>query len=49
VLRTKEKVLLQRRYSHPVDQATGVSSDHTAIRTAIESGKGLPGGGAARD
>jgi len=49
VLRTKEKVLLQRRYSHPVDQATGVSSDHTVIRTAIESGKGLPGGAAARD
>ena len=49
VVRTKENVLLQRRYSHPVDQATGVSSDHTAIRTAIESGKGLPGGAAARD
>jgi hypothetical protein len=42
VVRTKENVLLQRRYSHPVDQATGVRSDHTVILTAIESAKAYP-------
>lgn len=31
VVRTKENVLLERRYSHPVDQTTGVRSDHTVI------------------
>ena len=34
VVRTKENVLLQRRYSHPVDKTTGVRSDHTVILTA---------------
>src|SRR6266436_2273128 len=42
VLRTKENVLLQRRYSHPVDHNTGVRSDHTVILTAIESVKVYP-------
>ena len=42
VLRTKENVLLQRRYSHPVDHSTGVRSDHTVILTAIESVKVYP-------
>ena len=42
VLRTKENVLLQRRYSHPVDRSTGVRSDHTVILTAIESVKVYP-------
>ena len=42
VVRTKENVLLQRRYSHPVDQSTGVRSDHTVILTAIESAKVYP-------
>jgi hypothetical protein len=42
VLRTKENVLLQRRYSHPVDPSTGVRSDHTVILTAIESVKVYP-------
>src|SRR2546425_1268497 len=42
VLRTKENVLLQRRYSHPVDKSTGVRSDHTVILTAIESVKVYP-------
>jgi hypothetical protein len=42
VLRTKENVLLQRRYSHPVDHSTGVRSDHTVILTAIESVKAYP-------
>ncbi len=31
VLRTKENVLLQRRYSHPVDKKTGVQSDQIVI------------------
>ena len=42
VLRTKENILLQRRYSHPVDHSTGVRSDHTVILTAIESVKVYP-------
>ena len=37
VVRTKENVLLDRRYSHPVDQATGIRSDHTVILTVINS------------
>jgi hypothetical protein len=31
VVRTKKNVLLQRRYSHPVDKSTGVRSDQTVI------------------
>jgi hypothetical protein len=42
VVRTKSNVLLQRRYSHPVDKATGVRSDHTVILTAIGSAKVYP-------
>jgi hypothetical protein len=42
VVRTKSNVLLQRRYSHPVDKATGVRSDHTVILTAIGSVKVYP-------
>jgi hypothetical protein len=42
VIRTKENVLLQRRYSHPVDKSTGVRSDHTVILTNIESAKVYP-------
>jgi Domain of unknown function (DUF4372)/Transposase DDE domain len=42
VVRAKENVLLQRRYSHPVDKSTGVRSDHTVILTAIESVKVYP-------
>jgi len=42
VVRTKENVLLQRRYSHPVDQSTGVRSDQTVILTAIDSAKAYP-------
>ena len=38
----KENVLLQRRYSHPVDKTTGVRSDHTVILTAIDSAKAYP-------
>src|SRR5215471_12460145 len=42
VVRTKENVLLERRYSHPVDKSTGVRSDQTVILTAIESAKVYP-------
>jgi hypothetical protein len=42
VVRTKENVLLERRYSHPVDKSTGVRSDQTVILTAIESAKAYP-------
>jgi hypothetical protein len=42
VVRTKENVLLQRRYSRPVDRSTGLRSDHTVILTAIESAKVYP-------
>src|ERR1017187_2004764 len=42
VVRTKSNILLQRRYSHSVDKATGVRSDHTVILTAIDSAKAYP-------
>ena len=42
VVRTKKNILLQRRYSHPVDQSTGLRSDQTVILTAIESAKAYP-------
>jgi hypothetical protein len=42
VVRTKGNVLLQRRYSRPVDKITGLRSDHTVILTALESAKVYP-------
>ena len=42
VVRTKENVLLQRRYSRPVDKSTGLRSDHTVILTSLESAKVYP-------
>jgi len=42
VVRTKENILLQRRYSHPVDKSSGVRSDQTVILTAINSAKAYP-------
>jgi transposase len=42
VVRSKENILLQRRYSHPVDRSSGVRSDQTVILTAIESAKVYP-------
>jgi len=42
VTRTKENVLLQRRYSHPVDLACGVKSDHTVILATPGSAKHYP-------
>jgi hypothetical protein len=42
VVRTKANVLLQRRYSRPVDKATGLRSDHTVILTALGSASVYP-------
>lgn len=42
VVRTKTNVLLQRRYSHPVDSATGVRSDQTVILTSMTSASAYP-------
>lgn len=42
VVRTKKNILLRRRYSHAVDQTTGVRSDHTVVLTAIKSARVYP-------
>jgi hypothetical protein len=42
VTRSKENVLLQRRYSHPVDKSTGVRSDQTVILTTDGSAAAYP-------
>jgi hypothetical protein len=42
VIRTKSGVLLQRRYSRPVDSATGLRSDHTVMLTSPASSKHYP-------
>jgi transposase len=42
VVRTKENVLLQRRYSRPVDKSVGLRSDQTVVLTAVESVKAYP-------
>src|SRR5439155_5732528 len=42
VVRTKQNVVLQRRYSRPVDKSLGLRSDHTVILTAIESVNAYP-------
>src|ERR1700675_4104022 len=42
VVRTKSNVLLQRRYSHPVDKCTGVRSDQTVILTSFASASVYP-------
>ena len=42
VVRTKSNVLLQRRYSHPVDKSTGVRSDQTVILTSFQSASVYP-------
>ena len=42
VVRTKENLVLQRRYSHPVDKLTGLRSDHTVILTTAGSAKAYP-------
>lgn len=42
VVRTKSNVLLQRRYSHPVDKSSGVRSDQTVILLSYESASVYP-------
>jgi len=42
VVRTKSNVLLQRRYSHPVDKSTGVRSDQTVVLSSFESASVYP-------
>jgi Domain of unknown function (DUF4372)/Transposase DDE domain len=42
VVRTKSNLLLQRRYSHPVDNSTGVCSDQTVILSSFESASVYP-------
>jgi hypothetical protein len=42
VVRTKSNVLLQRRYSHPVDKSTGVLSDQTVILSSPASATAYP-------
>jgi hypothetical protein len=42
VTRTKKNVLLQRRYSHLVDESTGVRSDQTVVLTTIGSATVYP-------
>jgi Domain of unknown function (DUF4372)/Transposase DDE domain len=42
VIRTKANVVIQRRYSHPVDKSTGVRSDQTVILTSFESASAYP-------
>lgn len=42
VVPTKSNVLLQRRYSHPVDKSTGVRSDQTVILSSFESASVYP-------
>ena len=42
VVRTKSNVLLERRYSRPVDKSTGVLSDQTVILSSVESATAYP-------
>lgn len=42
VVRTKSNVLLERRYSRPVDKSTGVRSDQTVILASFESASVYP-------
>ena len=42
VVRAKTNVLLRRRYSHPVDPATGVRSDQTVVLASLESASVYP-------
>jgi len=42
VVRAKENVLLQRRYSHSVDKSTGVRSDQTVVLATIGSASAYP-------
>jgi len=43
VVRTKRNVLLQRRYSHPVDKSTGVTLGSDSDSGYSRIGRGVPG------
>jgi transposase len=42
VVRAKTNVLFERRYSHPVDSATGVRSDQTVILASLVTASAYP-------
>jgi hypothetical protein len=42
VTRTKRGVLFRRRYSHPVDESSGLRSDHTVVLASAASRKNYP-------
>jgi IS4 transposase len=42
VVRAKQNIVLERRYSRPVDKTTGVRSDQTVVLTTIESASAYP-------
>jgi hypothetical protein len=42
VIRTKENILLKRRYSHSIDKAAGLRSDQTVVLTTLNSAKAYP-------
>jgi hypothetical protein len=42
VTRTKQGILMRRRYSHPVDTTTGIRSDHTVVLASAASRKKYP-------
>jgi hypothetical protein len=42
VVRTKSNVLIQRRYSNPIDKSAGVRSDQTVLLTSFESASAYP-------
>ena len=42
VVRAKQNIRLQRRYSRPVNKATGIRSDQTVILTTMESAQAYP-------
>ena len=42
VTRTKQGIQLRRRYSHPIDPATGLRSDHTVVLASAASSKNYP-------
>ena len=42
VVRTKTNLLFERRYSHPIDRATGVRSDQTVILTSMATALAYP-------
>ena len=44
ITRTKENILLLRRYSHPVDKSTGVRADKTVMLTTDGSAAAYPDG-----